>query len=86
MAAGNLSQAVSLFEKLLEVYSSSRISETVASVKLHYYLGRAYERSNWPDKATEQYQTFLTIWQTADPGLEVVADARERLSRLRASS
>jgi hypothetical protein len=52
-------------------------------VKAHYYLGQAYENSNWYHKAIEQYQIFLEFWGEAGSDLAEVSDAREKLTRLR---
>ena len=70
---------------MLSVYSAGRVAETIAGVKLHYYLGIAYEESRWSDRAIEQYEMFLEIWEQADSDLSVLADARERLNRLKAN-
>lgn len=86
LEAGRLSDAVTLLERLLSIYSAGRLFETIAGVKLHYHLGIAYEQSQWYDRAVEQYETFLDIWQAADPDLTTVRDARERLARLRSRS
>ena len=80
---GRLGDAVSMFEEALERYDHSRASWPSSAVKLHYDLGTAYEASGWNDKAIEQYETFLDIWKDADPGLESVEDARERLAKLK---
>jgi hypothetical protein len=45
-------------------------------------MGLAYAESGWTDRAVKQYQTFLDIWKDADPGIEEIDDARERLSSL----
>ncbi len=84
LEAGKLAEAVEIFEGLIEEYVFERLFEGVKGVKLHYYLGRSYEESQWFDRAIEQYELFLDIWHDADPGLVVVDDARVRLSRLRA--
>jgi len=55
-------------------------------VKAHYYLGQAYERSGWTDKAIEQYETFLDIWKDADKGIEEMGEAGERLRALKMKS
>jgi cytochrome c-type biogenesis protein CcmH/NrfG len=78
-----LGEAVAWLEQLLSRYSEGRLKWTTESVKLHYYLGTAYEESGWNDKAIEQYETFLDIWKNADPGLAAVEDAKARLARLK---
>lgn len=85
-SAGQLSEAVEEFEPLLEFFTIHSVFRNIWDVKVHYYLGLAYEKSNWYDKAIEQYKTFLNIWQNADPGIEAVEDARTRLARLQANS
>ena len=67
-------------------FDESRAYAAIEQVTVHYYLGLAYERSGWTDRAIEEYKTFLGIWSDADPGLARVADARARLERLSASS
>jgi len=81
--AGQLGDAVDIYERLLSIYGQARIKSTLLGVKLHYFLGTAYEESGWNDKAIEQYETFLDIWKDADPGLAAVEDARQRLARLK---
>ena len=82
-ATGRLADAVTMFEKALRWYDNPRAFEGLLSAKAHYWLGQAYEESGWRDKAIEQYETFLDIWKDADPGIEEIDDARERLARLK---
>jgi hypothetical protein len=42
-----------------------------------------YEERGWPGKAIEHYETFLDLWKDADPGIDEVDDARERLAGLK---
>lgn len=83
LASGKLGQAVPLLEKLESVYSTNRLVVIIDDVKLHYYLGIAYEESRWYDRAAQEYRTFLDLWKDANPGLTAVEDARQRLARLR---
>jgi len=83
LQAGRHGEAVSLLESVMNRYDEARAIRPIWSVRGHYYLGLAYERSGWDRKAIEQYEQFLEIWQEADPALAEVADARERLQRLR---
>jgi len=83
LTAGRLSDAVNEFESLLNHYSHLRIAWAIYSVKMHYYLGLAYEQSSWYDKAIEQYTIFLETWKNADHPVDELADAAERVHRLR---
>jgi tetratricopeptide (TPR) repeat protein len=76
LGAGMLGDAVAKFEMVASTYNSNRLSELIWAVDVHYFLGLAYERSGWDDKAAEQYEEFLRIWEHADPGLTKVEAAR----------
>jgi tetratricopeptide (TPR) repeat protein len=86
LEAHRLAEAVDLFEDILNMYDADRVGFLIQLVKCHYLLGMAYEESGWTDKAIEQYEEFLDIWRDADPGIEEIEDARERLARLKGSS
>jgi tetratricopeptide (TPR) repeat protein len=85
LKTGRLDEAVTQLEKALSRYDSDRVWRTDA-VKAYYLLGLAYEKSGWNKKAIEKYEEFLDIWKNADPGIKEVADAKERLRKLQASS
>jgi tetratricopeptide (TPR) repeat protein len=54
-------------------------------VRVHYYLGQAYEANGEREKAVQEYERFVDRWKDADPVFAAqVRDARERLKRLRA--
>jgi len=86
LESGRLGEAVAVFEKALARYGDVRAAYPILSVKAHYLLGLAYEKSGWTSKAIEQYETFLDIWKDADPGIEEIEDAKERLARLKSKS
>jgi serine/threonine protein kinase/predicted Zn-dependent protease len=81
--SGRLAESVALLEKVLSRYDESRIGVPIMAVKAYYLLGSAYEKSGWNKRAVEQYEEFLDIWKNADPGIPEVADAKERLQRLK---
>ena len=56
------------------------------AVKANYLLGLAYEKSGLHDQAISRYVEFLDIWKDADPGIEEIDRARERLRKLRSRS
>ena len=83
LQSGRTVDAITSFEDLLQQYTWSRGIWVHWSVKIHYYLGIAYEDAGRLDDAVDQYETYLDILKDADSGLEAVADARRRLMRLR---
>jgi tetratricopeptide (TPR) repeat protein len=80
-----LTEAVNEYQKLLRRYSEDRATKPMWAVKAYYYSGLAYEKSGRHQKAIEQYEEFLDIWDDADPGITEVKEARARLVRLRQS-
>lgn len=83
LETGRLDEAVKGLEKLLNRYDEERAYSPIWSVKAHYLLGLAYEKSGWKQKAIEKYQEFLDIWKEADSGIPEIADAKERLAKLK---
>jgi tetratricopeptide (TPR) repeat protein len=73
-------EAVGVLEREISSYGPF---DPILAVKAHYFLGLAYEKSGWREKAIQQYQEFLEIWKDADPGIAEVGDARTRLARLK---
>lgn len=80
-----LSEAISTYEKLSNIYTTNRMYWGIWDIKMHYYLGRAYEDSNWKDKAVKEYQILINYWENADIKLDIVDDAQSRLNRLKQS-
>ncbi len=83
LRAERFGQAVETFEEQFSFFRSPRMFYGIRYVKMHYYLGLAYEESRWLDKAEQQYKKFLTLWEQADPGIHEVEDAKRRLARLK---
>ncbi|GEM_PF-3704297 len=52
-------------------------------ILLSYYLGIAYEKSGWNDKAIGKYTEFLDAMKDADSGIAEVEDAQQRLAKLK---
>jgi len=55
----------------------------IAAVKAHYWLGVAYEQQGNKAKAKEEYEKFLEIWKDADFNSPEMADAKQRLEKLK---
>jgi tetratricopeptide (TPR) repeat protein len=50
-------------------------------------LGELYEAKAQPEKALQHYQSFVDLWQNADPELQPrVRDVRARIARLQAAA
>jgi hypothetical protein len=49
----------------------------------HLGLGRAYALAGDTAKAKAAYQSFLTLWQNADPDIPVFKQAKAEYARLR---
>lgn len=75
--------AVTELEKALSRYDRRRARSPFTSVKAHYYLALAYEKSGWKNRAISEYERLLGIWKNADPRIAELDDARERLARLK---
>jgi len=57
-----------------------RTALPIWNVKMHYYLGRAYEGLEKYQLASEQYEYFLKIWKDADWKIKEIDDAGNRLA------
>ncbi len=79
---GDAENAVNTLERDLTYLREEAFYSPYFSVRSHYVLGLAYERSGQKDKAATQYKKFLDIWKDADPGIPEIDDARKRLAAL----
>ncbi|MCH7879925.1 MAG: tetratricopeptide repeat protein, partial [candidate division Zixibacteria bacterium] len=84
--AGQPGKAIPLLERRNTTIESLFNRPPFRTALGHYYLGQAYEADGQKKKAVESYETFLTIWKNADPGIKDMADARERLAKLKHGS
>lgn len=81
-----LSDAVRQYEAILTRYDDGWATDPTIAATMHYYAGLAYQASGWNDRAIERYEEFLSIWKDADPDIEIVDDAKQRLESLRQGS
>jgi serine/threonine protein kinase len=54
----------------------------VIGILSHYYLGQLYEKTNKHDQASNEYQEFLSHFQSSQSRLAEVGEARAALKRL----
>lgn len=78
----NFEKAIEKFEQLKKTYTSRRLFWSTWDIKLPYYLGLAYEQSNWKAKAKEQYQIFINSLNDSDFEFDFLQDAVKRHSTL----
>ncbi len=79
---GEVESAIEHFRSLLDDYASWTVTGNIAKAKLHYHLGRAYEKSAWYDMAIKEYQYFSDLWKNGDSDIDALSDARNRLQSL----
>ncbi len=83
---GEYESAIAYYDDLITDYAYWTITGNIARVKMHYFLGRAYEESRWHSKAIKEYQYFVDLWENGDSDLETLSDARKRLQLLKKST
>jgi len=85
LMAGQAERAATVLESRVNSFTETRMKECAASAKIHFYLAQAYEETGRLEKAIAQYESFLGIWENADSDLPELADAHQRLTRLKAN-
>jgi tetratricopeptide (TPR) repeat protein len=75
-------KAIKTLERGVNYLTENKAYDPFYSVRCHYLLGQAYERSGQKDNATEQYKKFLDIWKDAAPDIPEIDEARKRLTAL----
>jgi tetratricopeptide (TPR) repeat protein len=83
LKAGRTVESVNEFERLLRAYTEDRALYPLDGVRAYYLLGLAREELGRTDEAIESYEEFLRFWGDGDPALAEIADAKERLAKLR---
>ena len=84
--ANRIDDAIEEYEKSIKLYSIDRTYYGVWSIKQYYYLAQLFEQAGYLDKAAEQYEIFLDFWREADPDIEEIDNARERIAIIKSQS
>jgi tetratricopeptide (TPR) repeat protein len=79
---GDLERAITQYEMLARFDPESR-NRRLVHPKYHYRLAGVYEKAGRRADAIGEYEKFLHLMKSADPGLEEVDAARESLARLK---
>ena len=80
LALGDTERAILDYERLVRREPSRRL--WILS-RHHFRLAQLYDRSGAHERATEQYEKFLSLWEQADTVFAEPRIARERLSVLK---
>lgn len=84
--AGRMNESAAAFDSVVHAYSPYRLRAITLSSQVHYYAGLAYEATGQRQKARAEYEEFLDLYRNADPEIQIVDDARQRLEKLRRGS
>jgi len=83
---GQYEMAIKELKRQLSIYNYQHTLWGVWHIKLHYYLGLAYENNGEKLKAIEQYREYLEFMQDSDSGIPAKDDAIQRLIKLESQS
>ena len=75
---GEVDKAISEYDNIARL-TCGRLFYGDIYARSFFKLGELYQKKKWIGKAIENYQKFLKIWQSADPGIQEVVDARKQL-------
>ncbi len=81
LAAHRAPEAAAEFQKILD-HPGIVVSDPIGALA-RLQLGRAYAQAGDPTKAISAYQDFLTLWNTADPGIPILQQAQAEYAKLR---
>jgi tetratricopeptide (TPR) repeat protein len=78
--AGDPDKAREIYEKIT-LLTTGRRDDGDIYARAYYWLGKIAEEKGEGRVARGNYRKFLALWDSADPGLPEVEDARARLGR-----
>lgn len=79
--SGNQDEASEEYGKI-HTLTLGRLDYGDLYAKSYYWLAKIFEQKGWDQLAKQNYQSFLSLWQNADPGIPELEDARQRLKTL----
>ncbi len=80
---GNIEEAILEYNNLQTPYNYFRAYWSLWDVTSHYYLGLAYEKSGWINRAVHEYEMLLDYWQDGDINIVERQEVERRLAALR---
>jgi tetratricopeptide (TPR) repeat protein len=75
-------EAINEFNAVLDSYTSLHLFLGTMHVKTYYYLAMAYEAKGDKDRAIENYQNLIHLWENTEYDFRELLEAKIRLSEL----
>jgi tetratricopeptide (TPR) repeat protein len=80
---GESDSALALYERFVEIPSSSVGNDAGHLAQAYVRVGELYEQRGDRERAIDYYQRFVDLWKNADPELQQqVEEVRGRIVRL----
>ena len=79
--AGDYEKARQEYERIIHL-TTGRLFYGDIYAKSFYMLGKIYEEEDMQRQAIEHYVKFLDLWKKADPGIDEIEDAKNRLAKM----
>ena len=83
---GETDKAISEYERITSLNLEIGLDRPLIHPLSRYRLARLYEETGQREKAVEQYEKALAVWNNAEEGLFEVEDARQKLESLKADT
>jgi len=84
VAAGDLNQAITWYEKLIESPSPPLGWEPQQDwLAAHYHAAKAYLARGEKDKAAPLLEKLLTLWKDADPDIPLLIAAKSEYAKMK---
>ena len=83
---GETDKAISEYERITTLNLEIGLDRPLIHPLSRYRLARLYEETGQREKAVEQYEKALAVWNNAEEGLFEVEDARQKLESLKADT
>ena len=79
----NFKAAIQEYSRMTDSPKGYQHIDEYMRAKRHYKMATAYEEINDLASAKREYESFLRLWNDADPDIPEIIDAKKRLAALR---
>ena len=81
--SGDLDKAIAEYERFITIDPNDPNDRFLIPPLFHFKIAGLYEQKGWGGKALEHYEKYLSICVNAEPGLQEVKIAQDRLAHLK---